>query len=461
MRPLLSALILSCCMWPPLQAQSTPPPAESQPAPQSAVPSSSGTEPTIADQQKAPEPQLKAAEGNSVVKDQPAAGAAVATLGADGKRIEPPPCARKDKECARKRKSLLHRKDIGMKVANGTLTVDGWTGKAHLNYDIHDVKFLYVSIPGTGTVIASMEQFPNSIEQKNALDGKTLTLKTPDDHIVQLSSDEALIDKKEHVFYVLLDKTYVQPGRFPTMGYGTTAQAPYAWPSARPTNAGEQKLSASAPPLPPWPAGQAGAAAVSTGRSRAEANTRKRQRCHPDAGSLQNTYSCRTTSRHTTGSDTSHVRGQWRSHSRLAPIRKGAEVGALLPLLQLQLCGASNLTQTRSLATETTKVEQLCAADFIGANLLHLVHNLAVVRKDALNALAEAHLADGEAALRSVLASNAHALKRLQTLFIAFLDLYLNANSVAGCECGQIGTLELCRELLHDGVNRHDGVFLA
>ncbi len=251
MRPLLSALILSCCIWPPLQAQSNPPPAESQPAPQSTAAPSSGTEPTIADQQKAPEPQPKAAEGNSVVQDQPAAGAAVATLGADGKRIEPPPCARKDKECARKRKSLLHRKDIGMKVANGTLTVDGWTSKAHLNYDIHDVKFLYVSIPGTGTVIASMEQFPNSIEQKNALDGKTLTLKTPDDHIVQLSSDEALVDKKEHVFYVLLDKTYVQPGRFPTMGYGTIAQAPYAWPSARPMNAGGQKFSASAPPLPP------------------------------------------------------------------------------------------------------------------------------------------------------------------------------------------------------------------
>ncbi len=53
-----------------------------------------------------------------------------------------------------------------MKIENGTLTVDGWTGKARLNYDISEVKFLYVSIPGQGTVIASMEQFPNSSPQK-------------------------------------------------------------------------------------------------------------------------------------------------------------------------------------------------------------------------------------------------------------------------------------------------------
>lgn len=172
------------------------------------------------------------------------------TLDANGKPVELAPCARKDKECQKKRKALLHRKKVGMKIENGTLTVDGWTGKARLNYDISEIKFLYVSIPGQGTVIASMEQFPNSQPQKNALEGKTLTIKTPGDHLVQISSDENLVDKKDHAIYVAMDPSYTEPGRFPTIGYGSTARAPYNWPGVRPLRDSESKISAKAPPLP-------------------------------------------------------------------------------------------------------------------------------------------------------------------------------------------------------------------
>lgn len=172
------------------------------------------------------------------------------TLDANGKPIELAPCARKDKECQKKRKALLHRKKVGMKIENGTLTVDGWTGKARLNYDISEIKFLYVSIPGQGTVIASMEQFPNSQPQKNALEGKTLTIKTTGDHLVQISSDENLVDKKDHVIYVAMDSGYTEPGRFPTIGYGSTAKAPYNWPGVRPLRENESRISAKAPPLP-------------------------------------------------------------------------------------------------------------------------------------------------------------------------------------------------------------------
>lgn len=172
------------------------------------------------------------------------------TLDANGKPVELAPCARKDKECQKKRKALLHRKKVGMKIENGTLTVDGWTGKARLNYDISEVKFLYISIPGQGTVIASMEQFPNSQPQKSALEGKTLTIKTPGDHLVQIASDDNLVDKKDHVIYVAMDASFTMPGRFPTIGYGSSAKAPYNWPGVRPLRENESKISAKAPPLP-------------------------------------------------------------------------------------------------------------------------------------------------------------------------------------------------------------------
>ena len=46
-------------------------------------------------------------------------------------------------------------------ISAGTLTVDGWTGKARLNYDIADleVRWLCVYAPGIGTTIVSQSPF--------------------------------------------------------------------------------------------------------------------------------------------------------------------------------------------------------------------------------------------------------------------------------------------------------------
>ena len=51
------------------------------------------------------------------------------------------------------------------------------------------------------------------------------------------------------------------------------------------------------------------------------------------------------------------------------------------------------------------------------------------------------------------------ALEGLEALFIAFLDLYVDANLVAGEELREVGALELVGQALHYGMNGH-GLFL-
>lgn len=176
------------------------------------------------------------------------------TLDADGNPIHLAPCSKKDKVCQKKRKALLKKKTAGMKIENGTLTVDGWTGKARLNYDISEVKFLYVWVPGMGTTIISTQNFPGAKEQKDALKGNTLSVKTADDHLIQLNSDNPLMgkSKKSLSMWVATDADYNLTAKYPTFGYGSTAKAPYNWPGTRPLSEKEQKqLQAShAPPLP-------------------------------------------------------------------------------------------------------------------------------------------------------------------------------------------------------------------
>lgn len=173
------------------------------------------------------------------------------TLDADGKPIVLQPCSKKDKICQKKRKDLMKRKTAGLKVTNGTITVDGLVGKARLSYDISEVKFLYFSIPGVGTTIVSMQHFPGAIEQKNAFDGATMTVTTPNGHVLALSSDKPLLGHKEPVTaWVAEDEAYVFSPKFVNLGYGSTARAPYNWPGARPLTESEKKMIAKAPPLP-------------------------------------------------------------------------------------------------------------------------------------------------------------------------------------------------------------------
>ncbi len=134
-----------------------------------------------------------------------------------------------------------------MSVARGTFTVDGVIGKAELNYDIADLKFLYLYVPGMGVTVVSNQPFPGSKEQKDAFDGNTLTVRA-DDHTLQLASDKRLLDKKPEPAYVLVNRDFKLPSRYPEVGYGATTKTPYSWPGSR---ANAQLTGVVAPPPVP------------------------------------------------------------------------------------------------------------------------------------------------------------------------------------------------------------------
>ena len=153
---------------------------------------------------------------------------------------------------------------IPISVARGTMTVDGMTGKAALNYDIADLKFIYLYAPGIGVAIVSSEPFHGSVEQKKAFNLKTLTV-TIGEHTLQLASEKNLLGKKPESAYVMVDRTFTLPSKFPVMGYGTVMKAPYQWPGSK-QNGKESDIADYAPPPPtdllptqllsPCPAGQ-------------------------------------------------------------------------------------------------------------------------------------------------------------------------------------------------------------
>jgi hypothetical protein len=154
-------------------------------------------------------------------------------------------------------------KIVSVSITRGTLTVDGMTGKAALNYEIKDLKYVYFYVPGIGTTVVSNAPFPGAVEQKKAFDDKTLTV-TVGEHIVQLSSDQRLLGKTPESAFVLVDKSFAVPTKFPVMGYGPIRVAPYAWPGSKQNE--DLRGVAEAPPLPadlrpqpllqPCPAGQ-------------------------------------------------------------------------------------------------------------------------------------------------------------------------------------------------------------
>jgi len=154
-------------------------------------------------------------------------------------------------------------KTVSVSISHGTLTVDGMTGKAALNYEIKDLKYIYFYVPGIGTTVVSNDPFPGAVEEKHAFDDKTLTV-TVFEHVLQLSSENRLLGKAPESAFVLIDKSFVVPTKFPVMGYGPIRVAPYAWPGSKINE--ELKGAVDAPPLPvdlrptlllqPCPAGQ-------------------------------------------------------------------------------------------------------------------------------------------------------------------------------------------------------------
>jgi hypothetical protein len=149
-------------------------------------------------------------------------------------------------------------------ISRGTFTVDGMIGKAELNYNIPDLKFIYLYAPGIGTLVVSKDPFPGAKEQKNAFDDKTLTV-TVVDHKLQIASDKRILGKKPESAYVLVDRGFKLPSKYPVVGYGTVLKAPYTWPGGRENEALTGAFVAPPPIpvnlkpamlLPPCPAGQ-------------------------------------------------------------------------------------------------------------------------------------------------------------------------------------------------------------
>jgi hypothetical protein len=138
-------------------------------------------------------------------------------------------------------------KTVAVSISRGTLTVDGMTGKAALNYEIKDLKYIYFYVPGIGTTVVSNDPFPGAVEQKHAFDDKTLTV-TVGEHTLQLSSDNRLLGKTPESAFVLVDKNFLVPTKFPVMGYGPIRVAPYVWPGSKNNNASNDAVEA--PPLP-------------------------------------------------------------------------------------------------------------------------------------------------------------------------------------------------------------------
>jgi len=174
---------------------------------------------------------------------QAAPAAKPPVLGPDGK---PLPAATNVK--GKKKKKEKPPKMTPVSISRGVLTVDGWAGKAAMNYDIADLKYIYISVPGTGTAVISNVAFPGAKEQTAAFADTSLKV-TVDNHLLEVSSDKRLLGKKPVSAFVYLDTAYTYPSTYPTVGYGVTAKAPYAWPGSKP-NIAVKGIAAEAPPVP-------------------------------------------------------------------------------------------------------------------------------------------------------------------------------------------------------------------
>jgi hypothetical protein len=137
---------------------------------------------------------------------------------------------------------------LPVNVVHGELTVDGLIAKAGLNFQIVDLKFFYIWVPGLGTAIVSNEPFPDAKVQANALDGKVLTVQA-DGHQLQLACDQPLLNEKKPKpinMFVAVDRSFDKGSAYPEFGYGNVLKAPYAWPGTL----ADLHPNGNAPPLP-------------------------------------------------------------------------------------------------------------------------------------------------------------------------------------------------------------------
>src|SRR6185437_284862 len=115
-----------------------------------------------------------------------------------------------------------------------------------------------------------------------------------------------------------------------------------------------------------------------------------------------------------------------------------------------------DLAQSGSLTFELAQIEQLGAAHASRADMLNFVDDFGIQREDTLDALSEADFANGDARLRAALMGDHHTLEGLNAFFVAFLNLHLHTDGVAGIEMRKVLALELFSKFCHDRRNRHN-----
>ena len=231
-----------------------------QPAPAAAAPASQSTESYDALSKEAK--AAKAAEAAKtpptgdpadpsvapIAATAPADGAAPAAAGDVPPAAPKPILDRKGRPIKVKEKKEKPPKLMPVNIVKGELTVDGLIAKADLNFQVLDLHYLFIWVPGMGTAIISNNPFPGSKLQVDALDGNTLTVKV-DGHRLQLTCDRSLLPEKKPKplsLYVGLDAAYQRDSIYPEFGYGDKNAAPYNWPGTLANADSNSK----APPLP-------------------------------------------------------------------------------------------------------------------------------------------------------------------------------------------------------------------
>jgi len=242
---LLGLSAMASAQQPAATPPKTPAPDQTQTAP-AATPAATAAQPADATT-PATSPAADGTKPEAQSGTTPAPAASAASTPA------PAPAAKggkKPKEVKVKVKKVKPPPMVPVTVERGVLTVDGWTGKAALNYSIMDLKFIYMWAPGVGTAIVSSEPFPGAQLQGGAFNGHTLTVNVAG-HTLQLASDRNLLSGGKDLIkpaYVALDTTYVpEHPNYPAFGYGVTSKAPYAWPASMASYTGDVSR---APPLP-------------------------------------------------------------------------------------------------------------------------------------------------------------------------------------------------------------------
>jgi hypothetical protein len=216
---------------------SAAPATEAQPAPTSV--------PAVAATETAAPPAASAAADGTV----PSATTAEAAETADG--AMPKVAPKMQRTLFGKMKPVKEKapKLVPVTIVHGELTVDGLIAKAGLNFQIIDMRYFYIWVPGLGTAIVSNQPFPGSQIQENALDGTTMTVNV-EGHRLQLACDRDMLGGKKPKplsLFVSLDKNFDKASNYPEFGYGTVLKPPYSWPGTLADLHPNQK----APPLPP------------------------------------------------------------------------------------------------------------------------------------------------------------------------------------------------------------------